>query len=91
MPLRKREPVSPVPYVVERVAGALDHALVAGQPEVVVRAEHDPLGALHLDDRQRPALERAEVGQRVELARGRSSSARSWSRALAKTSIEVGM
>ena len=54
----------------ERVAGALHDALVGGQPEVVVGAEHDPLGALHLDDRAGRALEHAEVGQQVGLAGG---------------------
>ena len=34
------------------------HALVGGQPEVVVGAEHDPLGALHLDHRRGRRLER---------------------------------
>ena len=48
--------------------------------------------ALHLHHRQRRALEDPEVGEHVELARGgSSSSSRSNSRALAKTSIEVGM
>ena len=42
----------------ERVARALHDARVARQPEVVVRAEHDPLGALHLDDRRGGRLER---------------------------------
>ena len=55
---------------VQRVERALLDALVAGQPEIVVRAEHDPPLALHLDDRQRRTLEHAEVGQRVELAGG---------------------
>ncbi len=54
----------------QRVGRALDDALVAGQPEVVVGAEHDPLRALHLDDRSRGTFERAEVRQQVELARG---------------------
>ena len=39
----------------QRVAGARHDARVGGQPEVVVRAEHDPLGALHLDHRARRA------------------------------------
>ncbi len=54
----------------QRVPRALDDALVAGQAEVVVGAEHDPLGALHLDDRSGRALERAEVRQHVGLAGG---------------------
>ncbi len=54
----------------ERVARALDHPRVAGQPEVVVGAEHDALGALHLDDRRGGRLEPAEVGQQVGLAGG---------------------
>jgi hypothetical protein len=51
------------------VARALLDALVAGQTEVVVGAQHDPLGALHLDDRRGGGLEHAEVGQEVGLAR----------------------
>ena len=35
------------------------------------RAEHDPLGALHLDDRHRRRGEHVEVRQDVRLARGR--------------------
>src|SRR5215218_9631805 len=54
----------------ERLAGARDDALVAGQAEVVVGAEHDPLGALHLDDRTGGALDEPEVGQDVRLAGG---------------------
>ena len=54
----------------QRVVRGLDDALVGGQAEVVVGAEHDPLGALHLDDGAGRALERAEVGQHVGLARG---------------------
>ena len=56
VPLSSREPVRPVPNVCSASARALDDALVAGQAEVVVRAEHDPLGALHLDDRAGRAL-----------------------------------
>ena len=57
------------PELVQGVGGTLDDALVAGEAEVVVRAEHDPLGALHLDDRARGALERAEIRQQVGVAR----------------------
>ena len=56
--------------LLERVARAGDDARVVGQPEVVVGAEHDPLGALHLDDGAGGRLERAEVGQQVRLAGG---------------------
>ena len=70
-----------------RRARRLD-ALVAGQPEVVVGAEHDPLGALHLHDRAgrptRAAGSRAACRPR---AAARRISARSWSRALSKTSV----
>ncbi len=38
------------PVVAQRALGPRDHACVVGEAEVVVRAEHDPLGALHLDD-----------------------------------------
>ena len=54
----------------ERVARALHDARVGGQAEVVVGAEHDALGALHLDDRRGGRLERAEVRQQVRLAGG---------------------
>jgi hypothetical protein len=53
----------------ERVAGALLHARVARQPEVVVRAEHHALGALHLHDGPGLALHQAEVRDEVVLAR----------------------
>ena len=55
---------------VQRVLGALQHALVGGQAEVVVGAEHDPLGALHLDHRHRRRGQDVEVGQHVRRARG---------------------
>ena len=42
------------PVLHQRVLRALDDALVGGQAEIVVGAEHDPLGALHLDDRAAP-------------------------------------
>ena len=54
----------------ERVARAGDHALVAGQAEVVVGAEHHPLGALHRHHRRGGRLQAAEVGQQVGLAGG---------------------
>ena len=69
VPFRKREPVSAGAEPLERVARGVLHALVARQPEVVVRPEHDALGALHLDDRARRALEHAEVGHQVVIAR----------------------
>jgi hypothetical protein len=37
--------------LLQRLARAGDHPRVVREPEVVVGAEHDPLGALHLDDR----------------------------------------
>ena len=76
VPLSRREPVRPGAVAVQRVLGALHHALVAGQAEVVVRAEHDPLGALHLDDRHRRRGEHVEVGQDVRLARRRAAPPR---------------
>ena len=51
------------------VAGALHDALVAREAEVVVGAQHDPRGALHLHDGARGPLDRAEVGEDVGLAR----------------------
>ena len=55
---------------VERVACALLDALVAGQPQVVVGAEHDPALALHLHDRQRRPLQHVEVRKGADLAGG---------------------
>ena len=54
----------------QRVARAGDDALVLGQPEVVVAAEHDPGLALHLDDGPRRALHHPEVGHHVDRAGG---------------------
>ena len=51
----------------ERVARRLLHPRVAGQPEVVVGAEHDRLPTLHLDHRSRLRAEHAEVRQQVLL------------------------
>ena len=92
VPFSSREPVRPGAVAVQGVLGAAHHPLVAGQAEVVVRAEHDALGPLHLDDRHRRRVEHVEVGQHVGLAgRGAGAAERSWSRTLAKTSIEVCM
>ena len=55
---------------VERIAGALLDALVAGQSQVIVGAEHDPALALHLDDGQGRSLEHAEVRQGADLTGG---------------------
>ena len=60
---------------VERVAGALLDALVAGQPQVVVGAEHDPALTLHLDDGQGRPLQHVEVRARRR-SRGRRGVAR---------------
>ncbi len=54
---------------VQRVLRAGEHALVAGEAEVVVGAQHDPLRALHLHHRHRRGGEHVEVGQDVRLAR----------------------
>jgi hypothetical protein len=56
--------------LLERRPGTVDHARVGGQPEVVVRAEHDARRALHLHHRARGALDLAEVGEDPRLARG---------------------
>ena len=54
--------------VLQRVAGRLlDHG-VGRQAQVVVRAQGDPLAALHLHHRPGLAVDLAEVGQQVELA-----------------------
>ena len=55
---------------VQGVLGTAHHALVAGEAEVVVGAEHDALRALHLDDRHRRRGQDVEVGQHVGLAGG---------------------
>ena len=70
VPLRSREPVRPGPVALERVARALHDARVAGEPEVVVGAEHDALGALHLHHGRRGRLEAAEVREQVGVAGG---------------------
>jgi hypothetical protein len=67
-PVEQPRASQPGAVLVQRGLGALDDALVGSQAEIVVGAEHDPLGALHLDDRARGALERAEVGQQVGVA-----------------------
>ena len=56
--------------LVERVAGGLAHARVGGQAEVVVGAEHDPLGTLHLHHGPGGALEAAEIREEIRLAGG---------------------
>ncbi len=58
------------PEALQRVLCALHDPLVAGQAEIVVGAEHDPLGALHLDDRHRRGVKDMEVGQDVRLPGG---------------------
>ncbi len=60
----------PGAVAVQSVLRALQHPLVARQPEVVVGAQHDPLRALHLHDGHRRRGEHVEVGQDVGLARG---------------------
>ena len=54
---------------VQRILRARDYALVAGEAEVVVGAQHDPLRALHLHHRHRRGAEHVEVGEDVRLAR----------------------
>ena len=55
---------------VERIERTLFDALVAGQPQVVVRAKHHPALALHLDDGEGGALEHVKVGHGIDLAGG---------------------
>ena len=69
-PVEEARAGQPGAVAVERIQRALLDPLVAGQPQVVVGAEHDPPLALHLHDRQRRALQHAEVGQRIELPGG---------------------
>ena len=70
VPFRKRDPVSPVPYLLTASSAPWRTRSSPVRPEVVVGAEHDPSLALHRHDRERRALQHAEVGQCVELARG---------------------
>src|SRR5947207_2198169 len=56
---------------VQRVLGAGKHPLVGRQPEVVVGAEHDPFGPLHLDHGHRGRAQQMEVRQDARLASGR--------------------
>ncbi|GAC1524152.1 MAG: hypothetical protein NVS2B6_10530 [Thermoleophilaceae bacterium] len=62
---RKRGPVA-----LKRVRGGLLDPKVLGQAEIVVRAEHDALGPVHLHERPGLALEQAEIGEQIALARG---------------------
>ena len=55
---------------VEGIQRTLLDPLVARQPQVVVGAEHDPLPAFHLHDRERRAFEHPKVRQRIELPGG---------------------
>jgi hypothetical protein len=55
--------------LLEGAAGRLHHPRVLGQAEVVVRAEHQALAALHPHHRAGGALERPVVGEEVLLAR----------------------
>ena len=54
---------------VQCVLRAGEHALVPGETEVVVGAQHDALRALHLHHWHRGGGEHVEVGQHVRLAR----------------------
>ena len=56
-----RDPVQPVPYRVDRGLGGLDHAGVVGEPEVVVRAEHEPRRAVDDDLATERRADRHEV------------------------------
>jgi hypothetical protein len=56
------------PVLLERVARGLLDPLVTREAQVVVRAELDPLLALHRHDRPGVPLEQAEVGHQVLLA-----------------------
>ena len=69
-PVQEARPGQAGAVPLERVAGGLLDALVAGQAQVVVRAEHHLLGALDLHQRARLGLDQAEVGEEVLLARG---------------------
>ena len=60
----------PGAVAMKRVERALLDPLVAGQPQVVVGAEHDPALALHLHDGQRRSLQHPEIGHQIELPRG---------------------
>ena len=62
--------MTPVPNLLEGVASGLLDALVCGQPQVVVGAEHDRLPSLHLHDGPRLGLEDAEIGEEIALLGG---------------------
>ena len=66
--VEQARPREPGAVAVQRVLRAPQHALVAGEAEVVVRPQHDPLRALHLDDRHRRRGQEVEVRQHVCLA-----------------------
>jgi hypothetical protein len=68
-PVEEARPGEPGAVAVHGVDCALSHALVAGETEVVVGAEHDPRGALHLHDRKCRTFQLTEVGDDVQLAR----------------------
>ena len=68
-PVQQPRPGDAGSVALQRVAGGLLDPLVAGQPEVVVGAEHDRLPPLHLDHRPCLRGEEAEVGEEVVLAR----------------------
>ena len=69
-PVEQARAGEPGAVALERIARALHDARIGGEAEVVVRAEHDPLGALHLDHRRGRRFERPEVRQQVGLAGG---------------------
>ena len=53
------------PVLVQSLAGTLNYTRVASQAQIVIGAEHDSLGAFHLNDRGRRRLNKAEIGQKV--------------------------
>ena len=58
------------PVLLEGGPRGVLHALVAGQPEVVVGAEHDAPAALHVDHRSGRSLEHPEIRHQVVVASG---------------------
>ena len=69
MPFRRREPREAGSVPLERRPRGFLDALVARQAEVVVRAEHEPVAALHPHDRPGFGLDLAEVRDQVLAAR----------------------
>ena len=67
-PVQEPRPGQRRPVLLQGLRRRPLHPRVAGQPEVVVRPEHHPLGALHPDHGSRLALQQSVVRDHVLLA-----------------------